>query len=198
MTGLALSDDTAPAQLHAVTVQILGGKSGTIMASVMGLQGVGTYACTYEPDTHGQIEVGVLYGSHHLAQSPYTVEVAKPPTAGSQWQQKFNVESEERKKQREQERLAEIEHAKKVRVFSLGDGASYLTPPTQNFLEHAKQSQIAAKQKEEATLAERRRQAEIAEHAERMRSAEGDAVRAQVLQKLQAQAVEREFEPVLQ
>jgi hypothetical protein len=45
-------------------------------------------------------------------------------------------------------------------------------------------------------LAEKKRLRDIAEHMERMRTGEGDAVRKEVLAKLATQAVEREFEPV--
>lgn len=172
LQGLAISG-----RLGKVVVNILGGKTGVIEAAVHD-NGDGTYKVTWEPDQHGDYEVGVLYAGMHLASSPYHVQVHKPPTAGSQWQQKFNVESEERKKQREQERLLEIEQAKA------------------NFIEHAKKSQAAAKAKEADEIAENKRLRDIEEHMERMRSEEGDAVRKQVLEKLAQQVVEKEFEPV--
>lgn len=130
----------------------------------------GSYAATFTYPAAGTYLVSVLINGAQANGSPFTVKVEKPPTAGSKWQAKFEEEAAQRRKEREQERLQEIERAKK------------------NFLEHAEQARINAAQKEAAQLAEKERLRQIEEHMEKMRTEEGDEVRAAVLEKVKAQA----------
>lgn len=63
-------------------------------------------------------------------------------------------------------------------------------------LQHAAEAKAAAALKEARQLEEEERQRQIAEHMERMRTEEGDEVRAAVLDKVKAQASTDIYEPV--
>ena len=139
--------------------------------------GDGTWSARYEPQAAGPHEVAVRHGGTHLHHSPYSVAVERPPKSGGLWQARFESEAEQRRRQREQERLAEIAAAKA------------------NFAAHAAEVSRFALERQEQELAERRRLREIEEHAERMRGSEGDAVRQRVLERVQGQAAEAAFEP---
>ena len=124
----------------------------------------GVYDVTVKFDRAGLYDV--LFSINAIECKKLQLTVEKPPSAGSKWQAQFEAENEERKKRREEERLAEIEQAK----------ASYL--------EHAENSKKAALEKERKQLEEEQRQREIAEHQERMRTEEGDEFKAAIVEKV--------------
>ncbi len=116
----------------------------------------GAYDVTIKYPAAGKYLVNVRVNGSHVAGSPFAVTVEKPPTAGSKWQAKFEEENEARRKQREKERLAEIEKAK------------------EKYMQHAEEAVNHARAKEAAELAEKQRLREIEEHMERMRTEEGN------------------------
>ena len=175
--GGSLITDRMLVKESQIDVKIVGPKD-FVDAKVGPAQEEGTWQVTYEPQVHGEYEIGVLYKKVHLGASPFTVQVEKPPKAGSIWQAKFEEEAEKRRKQREQERLEEIERAKK------------------NFAEHAAEVTRFAREKQEQELAEKKRLAAIDEHMEAMRGEEGQKVRAEVISRVKAKAIEAEFEPL--
>ncbi len=138
----------------------------------------GAYDVSFKYPAAGKYSVRVAVNGVAVSGSPFAVAVDKAPTAGSKWQAKFEDEAAQRRKQREEERLAEIERAK------------------EKYLEHAEKAKAAAAAKEAAQLAEEQRQRDIEEHMERMRTEEGDEVRAAVLDKVKAQASNTLYEPV--
>jgi hypothetical protein len=138
----------------------------------------GAYDVTIKYPAAGSFLVTVKVNGEPISGCPFSVSVEKPASAGNKWQAKFEEESDVRRKEREKERLQEIERAK------------------EKYREHAEEAISHAKKKEAAELAEKQRQLDIEEHMERMRSEEGDQVRAAVLEKVKAQASATLYEPV--
>lgn len=137
----------------------------------------GSYFVEVTYPAAGKYKVSVLVNGQGVKGSPFIIRVDKPPSAGSKWQAKYEDDAELRRREREKERVAEIERAKK------------------NFLEQAEVAKRAAAEKERKQLEEEERQRQIAEHMERMRTEEGDEVRATVLEKVKAQATDDIYEP---
>lgn len=138
----------------------------------------GSYEVQLEYQQPGVHSVSVTLGGAQVKGSPFQVKVDKAPSAGSKWQSKYEDEAAARRRQREEERIAEIAKAK------------------ENYLKHAEEAKARAAEKERRQLEEEQRQREIAEHMERMRTEEGDAVRAAVLEKVKAQGSDDIYERV--